>query len=74
MTNEKDQTKMSYEDALKQFFSGPIGFIGAVPVTCRACEIENNDEQVKQMPEHICDKRSKDSLIEDMCKQKSTKL
>lgn len=23
---------------------------------CRACEIEENDEQVKQMPRHICGK------------------
>jgi hypothetical protein len=30
--------------------------------TCKACRIEANDEQVKQMPEHTCAKRPKREL------------
>jgi hypothetical protein len=50
-----EETAMKY---VKRFIEESTGR----PITCRACEIEKNDEQVKQMPEHICGKGPKREL------------
>jgi len=40
-----------------------------VKFKCRACEIEKNDEQVKQMPAHICNKIPEGDIFKRILKR-----